>query len=206
MVLQRRVEELIFRKLAVVDQPELIIKEYTNMTPRVTISEPHILDTNQLHSVICNSLEKEESGAGAPGRGDQTQVERPAPEVEPPGQRMEIKKRQVGVDLPMILQACPEFAAWGRNLGGYICDWRDFVRVASELRTMIGVSEHAWHHAQEQMGKPMAAAALALIFEKVHSGDVASPGGYLRGMVEKAEAGELHLERSFFGRLSGRAA
>ncbi len=31
-------------------------------------------------------------------------------------------------------------------------------------------------------------------------------GGYLRGMVEKAGAGELHLERSFYGRLSGMAA
>jgi replication initiation protein RepC len=47
---------------------------------------------------------------------------------------------------------------------------------------------------------------MALIFEKFSNGEVASPGGYLRGMVEKAGAGELHLERSFYGRLSGKAA
>ena len=48
----------------------------------------------------------------------------------------------------------------------------------------------------------MAAAALALIFDKFNAGEVASPGGYLRGMVEKAGVGELHLDRSFYGRLN----
>ncbi len=38
------------------------------------------------------------------------------------------------------------------------------------------------------------------------TGEVLSSGGYLRGMVEKARAGDLHLERSFYGRLSGQAA
>ncbi len=34
-------------------------------------------------------------------------------------------------------------------------------------------------------------------------GEVKSPGGYLRGLVERAQVGELHLDRSFYGRLSG---
>ena len=52
----------------------------------------------------------------------------------------------------------------------------------------------------------IATAALVLTFDKHAKGEVASPGGYLRGMIEKAGAGELHLERSFYGRLSGQAA
>jgi replication initiation protein RepC len=71
---------------------------------------------------------------------------------------------------------------------------------------MIGISEHAWNVAQDRMGTQVATAAFALVFEKHSAGEVASPGGYLRGMVEKAGAGELHLERSFYGRLSGQAA
>ncbi len=55
-------------------------------------------------------------------------------------------------------------------------------------------------------GSQVATAALVLTFDKHCAGEVASPGGYLRGMVEKAGAGELHLERSFYGRLSGQAA
>ncbi len=104
------------------------------------------------------------------------------------------------------MQACPEFASWARNMGGFLKDWGDLHRVAGQLRPMIGISEHAWNLAQDRMGKQVATAALALVFEKHTAGEVASPGGYLRGMVEKAGAGELHLERSFYGRLSGRAA
>ncbi len=52
----------------------------------------------------------------------------------------------------------------------------------------------------------IATAALVLTFDKHCAGEVASPGGYLRGIVQKAGAGELHLERSFYGRLSGQAA
>jgi replication initiation protein RepC len=93
-----------------------------------------------------------------------------------------------------------------RDLGGYIENWSEMHRVAGQVRPMVGVSEHAWAVAQERLGPQAAAAAMALIFEKFSDGEVASPGGYLRGMVEKAGAGELHLERSFYGRLSGKAA
>jgi len=116
------------------------------------------------------------------------------------------KKRGTAIDLGTVMQACPEFASWARNMGGYLKDWGDLYRVAGKLRPMIGVSEHAWHVAQDRLGKQVATAALVLVFEKHCAGEVASPGGYLRGMVEKAGAGELHLERSFYGRLSGQAA
>jgi replication initiation protein RepC len=71
---------------------------------------------------------------------------------------------------------------------------------------MIGVSEHAWNLAQARLGPQVATAALGLTFDKHCAGEVASPGGFLRGIVEKAGAGVLHLERSFYGRLSGQAA
>ena len=79
-------------------------------------------------------------------------------------------------------------------------------RIAGDLKKIIWVSDHAWLDAQEVMGKQMAAAAMALVFDKHAKGEVSSAGGYLRGMTEKAGAGELHLERSFYGRLSGQAA
>ena len=55
---------------------------------------------------------------------------------------------------------------------------------------------------QKTLGPAVASAAIALIFDKHTNGEVKSPGGYLRGMVEKARAGELHLDRSFYGRMS----
>ena len=165
-------------------------KETVNMTPNEVSSDPRIRTTNQLHSVNSNSLENKEAAGVAP---------------EP--QMQDTKKPQgVALDLRTVMQACPEFATWARNLGGFVKDWSDLHRVAGELRPMIGVSEHAWAQAQDRLGPQIATAALVLTFDKHCAGEVASPGGYLRGMVEKSASGALHLERSFYGRLSAQAA
>ena len=172
------------------------------MNPREVISEPHILITNQLNPVICNSSGKEEAAAVVPNAPPEERVDR---ELEDWVAETR-KKRGAALDLPTVMQACPEFASWARNMGGYLKDWGDLHRVAGQLRPMIGVSEHAWNFAQDQLGPQIATAALVLTFDKHCAGEVASPGGYLRGIVQKAGAGELHLERSFYGRLSGQAA
>lgn len=93
-----------------------------------------------------------------------------------------------------------------RQLQGYIKDWNDLHRAAGKIRGMAGISENAWNVSQKALGPDVASAAIALIFDKHSTGEVTSPGGYLRGMIEKARAGELHLERSFYGRLSERSA
>ena len=171
------------------------------MNPRVSIFEPHILTTSQLNPVTRNSSEKEEVAAVAQNALPEDQVDMELEEWV-----AQVRKKRAALDIPTVMQACPEFASWAHNMGGFLKDWGDLHRVAGQLRPMIGVSEHAWNDAQEQLGKQVATAALALVFEKHCSGEVTSPGGYLRGMVEKAGAGELHLERSFYGRLTGQAA
>ncbi len=177
-------------------------KEIQEMDPREAISEPHILTTTQLNSVTCNRSETEQAAAVVPNAPPEEKVDRELEDwvVETR------KKRGAALDLPTVMQACPEFASWARNMGGYLKDWGDLHRVVGQLRPMIGVSEHAWNLAQDRLGPQVATAALVLTFDKHCAGEVASPGGYLRGMVEKAGAGELHLERSFYGRLSGQAA
>lgn len=170
--------------------------------PREVISGPHILTTNQPEPVTCNRSETEQAAGVTPKPEPAVPIERAREGEAHP----EPKSRGVALDVPTIMQACPEFAQWARDLGGYLKDWGDVYRVAGQLRPMIGVSEHAWLEAQEGLGKQAAAAALVLVFDKHARGEVASPGGYLRGMVEKAGAGELHLERSIYGRLSGQAA
>ena len=100
------------------------------------------------------------------------------------------------------MAACPEFASIARGLVGYVNSWDDLHRAAGMVRPMVGISEDAWNVAQQKMGPLVAAAAMSLIYEKTSTGEVASAGGYLRGIVGKALDGELHLERSFYGRLS----
>ena len=172
------------------------------MDPREVISEPHILTTNQLNPVTCNRSETEQAATVVPNAPPEERVDRQLEDWVAETR----KKRGVALDLPMLMQACPEFASWARNMGGYLKDWGDLHRVAGQLRPMIGVSEHAWNLAQDRLGPQIATAALVLTFDKHCAGEVASPGGYLRGIVQKAGAGELNLERSFYGRLSGQAA
>ena len=106
----------------------------------------------------------------------------------------------------MLMLTCPHFAEMARGMEGYIKDWNDLHRAAGNIRGMAGISENAWNLSQKTLGPAVASAAIALIFDKHATGEVKSPGGYLRGMVEKAQAGELHLDRSFYGRLSERGA
>ena len=181
---------------------EQVIQKTQEMDPREVISDPHILITTQLNPVTCNRSETEQAAGVVPNAPPEEQVDR---ELEDWVAETR-KKRGAALDLPTVMQACPEFASWARNMGGYLKDWGDLHRVAGQLRPMIGVSEHAWNLARDRLGPQIATAALVLTFDKHCAGEVASPGGYLRGMVEKAGAGELHLERSFYGRLSGQAA
>lgn len=165
----------------------------TEMDPREAVSEPHIPTTNQLQSSSCNDLEEVEAMRDT----------LPAGYVALPSKRP--VSNPTKLEPPLVLQACPEFTSWAHNLQGHIRNWNDLHRVAGQLRPMIGVSEETWDKAQKQLGKQTATAALALVFEKHGAGQVKSPGGYLRGMMRKAGAGALYLERSFFGRLNGAA-
>jgi replication initiation protein RepC len=177
---------------------EQVSNETLYMNPKGVIAEPHILDTNQLNPVFSNALDGRKVA--------RTAHETPTPD---PVESKDIKwstfgKRGQGseIDIATVMQSCPSFAETARDLGGYVNNWEQLHRLAGQIRPMVGISEDAWAVAQQRLGPQMAAAALALIFDKFNAGEVASPGGYLRGMVEKAGAGELHLDRSFYGRLN----
>ena len=62
------------------------------------------------------------------------------------------KRRGAALDPPILMQACPEFASWARNMSGYLKDWSDLHLIAGQLRPMIGVFEHSWNVAQDHLG------------------------------------------------------
>lgn len=177
-----------------------------NMTPRGVSDGTHILTTNQPDPVSSNRFETKHAEGTAPGKPKPERVERPEQEEQDIQWSTHTHKRTSEVDIPMLMATCPHFAEMARELGGgYIRDWNELHRAAGQIRGMAGISEDAWNLSQKTLGPAVAAAAIALIFDKHSTGEVKSPGGYLRGMVEKAKIGELHLDRSFYGRLSERA-
>ena len=74
--------------------------------------------------------------------------------------------------------------------------WPDIVDAADWLRHDLGVSKSLWGDACLAMGRELAAVALAVVSTKDEEHFRTSPGGYFHGMVAKAKAGELHLERT----------
>ena len=75
--------------------------------------------------------------------------------------------------------------------------WADIVEAANGLRQQLGISRPAWIDACQAMGRYQAATAVAVIAAKRET--IRSPGGYLRGMIGRAQNGELHLSNSLWG-------
>ena len=173
------------------------------MIPTGLTYEPDILSTNQPNPVTSNINEKRKSDPNS----DKTLATVEDESVKDINWGVGVEsKLKTEVEIPTVIQACPKFAEMAHGLGGYIRDWNDFHRMAGKIRPMANISEDAWNVSQRILGPHVAAAALALVFDKYSSGEVSSPGGYLRGIVEKAKAGDLHLARSFYGRMSERGA
>jgi replication initiation protein RepC len=74
--------------------------------------------------------------------------------------------------------------------------WPEIVDAADWLRHDLDVSKPLWGDACLTMGRDLAAVALAIVSTKDPEHFRTTPGGYFHGMVQKAKAGELHLERT----------
>lgn len=86
--------------------------------------------------------------------------------------------------LSVVLQAAPEIILYARH---GIRNWRDLAATAAEVRPMLGISPDTWDHAVHSMGETGAAITLSCLLQ--NSAKIASPGGYLRRLAAKAEAG-----------------
>src|ERR1700761_5874413 len=75
--------------------------------------------------------------------------------------------------------------------------WRDIVDTADWLRGEMGISRPLWGEACVAMGRECAAVAVALVSARPAAHFRTSPGGYFHGMVAKAKAGELNLNRVY---------
>ena len=174
-----------------------------NYTPTGLENETHILTTKEPNPVNSNRFETKHAAGVEPKNPTEVPVEKPKEVDLDISWTTQRGKRGSEVDLPMLMIACPEFAELARSMeGGYLRDWTDMHRAAAKIRGVAGISEDAWNVANQVMGPAIAAATIALIYDKHVEGQVKSAGGYLRAMVERAQAGDLHLDRSFYGRLS----
>lgn len=106
-------------------------------------------------------------------------------EVSPTDQAPE-KEKLPNLPLGLILRTCTEILNYAQ---APVRHWHEFVKLADNLRPMMGITQTAWDDAKRHMGRAEAAVVLAAILERVS--EIRSPGGYLRSLTAKAIAGEF---------------
>jgi replication initiation protein RepC len=77
--------------------------------------------------------------------------------------------------------------------------WPEVIDAAAFLRSDLDVSKSLWGEACLAMGRHEAAIAIAIVSTKDPEHFRTTPGGYFHGMVAKAKAGELNLDRTLWG-------
>jgi replication initiation protein RepC len=145
-------------------------------TPITTTNQP---TTDKSATRNINSDELRSSGSDSPTSPHPVSLEPPQPASITPKLVLSVSPRLK----PYIFTASP--------------GWADIVEAADGLRQQLGISRPAWIDACQAMGRYQAATAVALIAAKGET--IRSPGGYLRGMITRAQNDELHLSNSLWG-------
>ena len=133
----------------------------------------HYHNSNKDSSDSEPCLESNGAGATAPDVND----------VQPDG-----PQDLPNIPLPLILKACPDIVPYA---DGPIRHWHQLISTASDVRGMMGISASAWAEACGAMGFEQAAVTVACILQRF--ADIHSPGGYLRALTRKAQAGGFSI-------------
>lgn len=90
------------------------------------------------------------------------------------------------IPLVVVAKACQEAKTYTDRPMRH---WPDLIAVAHELCPMMGISRDAWEDACGSMGAENAGITVLCILERMQ--DIRSPGGYLRSLTRKAQAGQF---------------
>lgn len=109
-------------------------------------------------------------------------------QAEPPAEGAAPERKALAISLKRVLAACPEIRSYAKDGIG---TWAELVKTAALVRSMLGISPDAYQKARAAMGDGTAAVVIAAILER--SDQIRSPGGYLRELTRKAEAGKFSV-------------
>lgn len=109
-------------------------------------------------------------------------------QAEPPAERTAPEQKGVAISLKRVLAACPEIASYAKD---GISSWADLVKATALVRSMLGISPDAHEKARQVLGDSATAVVIAAMLER--SDQIRSPGGYLRELTRKAEAGKFSV-------------
>ena len=135
-------------------------------------------------TVLAN--EKDSSASGQAGASRSTPARREAPET---GRVLKLHPEE-------LVRLAPRLKPYLRRSDP---TWPDIVDAAGWLRSDLDVSKSLWGEACLAMGREQAAIAIGIVSTKDPEHFRTTAGGYFHGMVAKAKAGELNLDRTLWG-------
>lgn len=175
-----------------------------NSDPKEPENRPLLTTTNQLSIAKANTSGDGPSRPGAVVRNADREGITISSADPRPG-RVETGKRERRPEGALrgfiaspefVLQIAPAFGRWINKTSP---TWNELLDVSSLVRSELGISQHAWGQACVIMGRMEAVVMLAAIAARHEAGEIGSPGGLVRRMVELHQDGELRLDRTLFG-------
>ncbi len=104
------------------------------------------------------------------------------------------------IRLELVLDAVPEVHAY-LPAEPDEARWPDLHAAAEVARYDLGIHPTLWAKAVRTLGPNNASAAIAYTLANQADGQLRSPGGFYRALVERATVGQLHLRDSLWGKL-----
>jgi replication initiation protein RepC len=163
------------------------VSEAVDSDPKGPENRPHYLPTNQ----VLNQNDTVVAGEESSRTGGEAVT-----------QRLATVPREVA-EKGRVLKLHPdELVRLAPRLNPYLrCSdptWPEVVDAAALLRSDLDVSKSLWGEACLAMGREQAAIAIAIVSTKDPEHFRTTAGGYFHGMVAKAKAGELNLDRTLW--------
>ncbi len=184
----------------------LAVVEAVKNAPAGAEYRPHLTTTNQLSIASANTNPADKAGPDRPvaeqEKGSGGQLDQPAAQQQPrvgltrESEMQASALRGFVVTPGFILAVAPIFRDWTSSARA---EWDELDQAAFHVRSALGISPHAWGQACITLGLREAITALAAICARHAAGQVRSPGGLLRKMVELHQTGGLRLDRTLFG-------
>ncbi len=173
------------------DEMELLREEVLNILKmQLKAEEMHgnaIQDDRHIQNSNTESINELEPSSGK--EQGESLVDKPLTRDEPKEIHETRREPIKAFPLGMVLRACPQITDYGP--GGRIEHWRELMKAAIVVRSMLGVSPSAYEEACNAMGPENAAVAMACILER--SNFITSAGGYLRDLTRRSGRGEFSL-------------
>lgn len=194
VALKSRLERLIISILPVKSTPQEALKVSPNTTTNTNILSKDIVEKNE------SPLKRPQFTSNEGGsRRLMAHEDEPVAAPVPVNKNLDVESPLKGfIATPNFLTKIS--SKFRQVIGHEKSTESQAIEAAEYVAADIGISRHAWGQACITLGgRYNSAVCVAIIAAKYERGLVRSPGGLLRGMIDRHRAGTLNLDRTLYG-------